>query len=98
MRRVLVDGPVVPLSRLAYAHAFGKFLEALVQAEIVTHRVFPAHIRSSEEFIAAGRRNIAKLIFNTFYLSYNFNGDRILLPNNVEYIKDGLLILVNNVI
>jgi len=68
MRRVLVDGPVVPLSRLAYAHAFGKFLEALVQAEIVTHRVFPAHIRSPEEFIAAGRRNMAKLVFNTFII------------------------------
>jgi len=66
MRRVLVDGPVVPLSRLAYAHAFGKFLEALVQAEIVTHRVFPAHIRSSEEFIAARKRNKAKLVLNTF--------------------------------
>jgi len=66
MRRVLVDGPVVPLSRLAYAHAFGKFLEALVQAEIVTHRVLPAHIRSSEEFIAARKRNKAKLVLNTF--------------------------------
>lgn len=52
MRRVLVDGPVVTLSRLAHAHSLGQLLEALVQAEIMPNRVFPAHIGSSKEFIA----------------------------------------------
>lgn len=55
MRRVLIDGPVVALARLAHAHALGQLLEALVQAEIVSHRILPAHVGSAKELIAAGR-------------------------------------------
>lgn len=50
---VLIDGPVVALARLAHAHALGQLLEALVQAEIVSHRILPAHVGSAKEFIAA---------------------------------------------
>lgn len=53
MSRVLVNGPVVALARLAHAHALWQLLEALVQAEIVAHRVLPAHVGSSKEFVAA---------------------------------------------
>lgn len=55
MRGILVDGPVVALARLAHAHALGQLLEALVQAEIVSHRILPAHVGSAKELIAAGR-------------------------------------------
>lgn len=55
MRGVLVDGPVVALARLTHAHALGQLLEALVQAEIVSHRILPAHVGSAKELIAAGR-------------------------------------------
>lgn len=51
---VLIDGPVVALARLAHAHALGQLLEALVQAEIVSHRILPAHVGSAKELIAAG--------------------------------------------
>lgn len=44
---VRVDGPVVALARLA--HGLGQLDEALVQREIVPHRVLPALVRALKE-------------------------------------------------